>query len=124
VAVGVFRDEPSLAAGRVSGRHLILVIHMGGQPATSSHGRIRADRIDSDGKPTLRYNGNLHHIGRIHARTRVLMLVHDLEARVINAATGELLRELTLDPERNYQLTGHPPRSPPSTPRKRKSPEP
>jgi hypothetical protein len=28
------------------------------------------------------------------------MLVHDLHIRVINAATGELLRELTLDPSR------------------------
>jgi hypothetical protein len=27
----------------------------------------------------------------------------------INAATGELLRELTLDPTRNYQSTGRPP---------------
>jgi hypothetical protein len=28
--------------------------------------------------------------------------------RVINAATGELLRELTLDPTKNYQPTGAP----------------
>jgi transposase InsO family protein len=97
-----------------------------GQPGTTSHDRIRADRIDTDGKLTLRYNGKLHHIGigRTHARTRVLMLVHDLEARVINAATGELLRELTLDPERNYQPTGRPPGPPPGTPRKRNNPEP
>ena len=30
-----------------------------------------------------------------------------LHVRVINAATGELIRELTLDPARNYQPTGN-----------------
>jgi hypothetical protein len=52
---------------------------------------------------TLRVNGKLHHIGigMTHARTPVLMLVQDLHIRIINAATGELLRELTLDPARD-----------------------
>jgi hypothetical protein len=54
------------------------------------------------------------------------LLVQDLHVRIINAATGELLRQLTLDPARNYQPTGRPParthtRNPP---RKRKHPEP
>jgi len=31
-----------------------------------------------------------------------------LEIRVVNAATGELLRELILDPHRDYQPTGAP----------------
>ena len=35
---------------------------------------------------------------RTHAGTPVIMLVHDLDIRIINAATGELLRDLTLDP--------------------------
>ena len=50
----------------------------------------------------------LHHFGggRPHTGTRVLLLRHDLQVRVINAATGELLRELTLDPDRDYQPTG------------------
>ena len=37
------------------------------------------------------------------------MLTRDLHIRVINAATCELLRELVLDPTRNYQPTGWPP---------------
>ena len=41
------------------------------------------------------------------------MLVQDLNIRVINAATGELLRELTLDPTRDYQPTGSHPKDPP-----------
>ena len=36
------------------------------------------------------------------------MLIRDLDIRVINAATGELLRELVLDPARDYQPTGAP----------------
>ena len=34
------------------------------------------------------------------------MLVHDLDVRVINAATGELLRRLTVSPASDYQPTG------------------
>jgi transposase InsO family protein len=72
-----------------------------------THDRVRHDRVDADGKVTLRVDGRLHHIGigRTHARTPVLLLVHDLHVRVVNAATGELLRELTIDPARDYQPT-------------------
>jgi transposase InsO family protein len=82
-----------------------------GDRTADTHDRVRADRVAADGKLTLRVGGRLHHIGigRTHARTRVLMLVQDLHVRVINAATGELLRELTIDPARNYQPTGRPP---------------
>ena len=34
------------------------------------------------------------------------MLIHDLHVHVVHAATGELLRELTIDPRRDYQPTG------------------
>jgi transposase InsO family protein len=72
---------------------------------THSHDRIRRDRVDKNGTITLRVASRLRHIplGRAHARTRILALVHDLDVTVINAATGELLRELTIDPERDYQ---------------------
>ena len=75
---------------------------------------------------TLRVNGRLHHIGigAAHAQTPVLMLIRDLHIRVINAATGELLRDLILDPTRNYQPTGRPPGPPPGTPRTPKNPGP
>ena len=76
-----------------------------------------------------RLAGKLYHIGvgRTHARTHVLLLVRDLNVRIIDAATGELLRQLTLDPGRNYQPTQHPPGPTPATPRpprKRNNPEP
>jgi hypothetical protein len=59
-------------------------------------------------------------IGRTHARTHVIMIIRDLDIRIVNAATGELLRQLTLDPSRNYQPTGRPPGPTKATPRKRK----
>jgi transposase InsO family protein len=76
-----------------------------------THDRVRTDRIDQTGCVTLRVNGRLHHIGigRTHARTHVLLLVQDLHVRVVHAATGELLRQLTIDPTRDYQPTGRPP---------------
>jgi transposase InsO family protein len=90
-----------------------------GDRASDRHHRVRTDRVDADGKLTLRHSGRLHHIGigRDRARTRVLMLIQDLHVRVIDAATGELLRELILDPHRDYQPTGQPPGPKRKTPR-------
>lgn len=72
---------------------------------TDAHQRVRRDRVDDSGSITLRVQGRLHHIGigRTHARTHVIILAHDLNVRIVNAATGELLRELTIDQNRDYQ---------------------
>lgn len=74
------------------------------------HERVRRDKIDDGGSVTLRLNGRLHHIGvgRTHARTPVILLIQDLHVRIVNATTGELLRELIVDPRRDYQPTGQP----------------
>ena len=79
--------------------------------AADTHDRVRHDRIDKAGKITLRYQGRLYSIGigRTHARTRVIILVQDLHIRIVDTATGELLRELTLDTTKRYQGTGRPP---------------
>ena len=76
-----------------------------GTRETDAHERVRRDRVDDAGSITLRVNGRLHHIGigRPHARTPVIILAHDLHVRVVNAQTGELLRELTIDTTRDYQ---------------------
>jgi hypothetical protein len=73
--------------------------------AAARERKVRRDRVDTSGKITLRYHGRLHSIGigRTHARTRVLVLVHDRDIRIINAAAGGLLRELVLDPTKRYQ---------------------
>jgi transposase InsO family protein len=70
-----------------------------------THDRVRTDKIWTVGTVTLRHAGKLHHIGagRAHAGTEVLILTQDLHIRIISKATGELLRELTLDPSRDYQ---------------------
>jgi transposase InsO family protein len=70
--------------------------------------RVRRDVVDSDGKLTLRHNGRLHHIGvgRTHARTPILMLINDLDIRIIQAHTGELIRDLILNPAIDYQPQG------------------
>jgi transposase InsO family protein len=75
-----------------------------------THDRVRTDRIDQAGVITLRAAGRLHHIGigRTYTGTRVLVLIQDLNIRILNAAAGELLRELTLDPTSDYQPTGAP----------------
>jgi transposase InsO family protein len=77
---------------------------------TDTHNRVRRDRIDQAGVITLRVAGRLHHIGvgRTYTGTRVLVLIQDLRIRIIHAATGELLRELTLNPTKDYQPTGAP----------------
>jgi transposase InsO family protein len=88
-----------------------------GDRSADSHDRVRTDRVDTSGKITLRHHGRLYSIGigRTHARTRVLLLVQDLDIRIIDAATGELLRELILDTSKRYQGTGQPPGPPPKT---------
>src|SRR5271155_4476387 len=90
-----------------------------GDRAADTHDRVRTDRIDNTGLVTLRHQGQLYHIGigRAHARTRVLLLVQDRHIRVINADTGELIRELTLNPDKRYQATGKPSGWPKKTPR-------
>ena len=84
-----------------------------------THDRIRHDRVDKAGSVTLRHNSRLHHIGigRTHAGTCVILLVQDLQIRVVNAITGELLRELILNPHVDYQPTGAP-KGPAQGPRK------
>jgi hypothetical protein len=69
-----------------------------------AHCRVRRDRVDANGRVTLRYHSRLHHLGlgRRHAGVRVLILVADLDVRVITE-DGELLRALRLDPSRDYQ---------------------
>jgi transposase InsO family protein len=68
------------------------------------HYRVRHDKIDESGTVTLRHRSRLHHlgIGRAHKHKRVLVLVADRDVRVLTTE-GELLRQLTLDPSRDYQ---------------------
>jgi transposase InsO family protein len=72
--------------------------------AVPAHFRVRRDKVDLTGVITLRHGSRLHHIGlgRRLKGTRVIVLVADLDVRVLTE-DGELLRALTLDPSRDYQ---------------------
>ena len=69
--------------------------------------KVRRDRVDTNGTVTLRHRSKLHHIGvgRAHKNERVLMLVADLDIRVLDTE-GTVLRHLTLDPSKDYQPIG------------------
>jgi hypothetical protein len=102
------RDRTARARHRAEERHP--------EHNTGGHFRIRDDTTDAGGgKATLRRAGRLHHIclGAQHARTLIRMPVHDLDVTVINRDTGEIIRDLTLDPERDYQPLGRRPGPPP-----------
>ncbi len=70
-----------------------------------NHYRIRHDIVDPTGTVSLRRAGRMHHImvSRKHKRTPVILIIDDLDIRVVNKTTGELLRRLTLDTNIGYQ---------------------
>ena len=73
------------------------------------HYRVRHDRVDQQGRVTLRYLSRLRHIclGRAHAGVPVRLLVANKHVRVIRE-DGSQLREPILDPARDYQPLGTP----------------
>ena len=78
-----------------------------GERRTDTHDRVRRDKIDKSGTVTLRVAGRLRHIGvgRTYVGTDVILLVQDLHTTIVNATTGEILRNLIIDPRKDY----HPP---------------
>jgi transposase InsO family protein len=80
----------------------------GALPAT--HFRVRQDKVDQNGKVTLRYDSRLHHIGigRAHKGRPIKLLIADRDIRIIDPQNGQLIRELTLNPNRDYQPISQP----------------
>ncbi len=75
-----------------------------GSAAPPLHLRVRYDTVDRHGKVTLRYDSRLHHIG-LGARHRgksIVLFVADRDVRIVTE-DGELIRQLVLDPTRDYQ---------------------
>ena len=85
-----------------------------GTTGTPEH-RVRTDTVDRDGKISLRYAGQMRHlgIGRAWAGRQVLMLIQDRRVTTTDAATAEIIAEHTIDPARDYQP--QPPRIQPGT---------
>ena len=80
-----------------------------GNEHPNSEFRVRHDRIHT-GRVSLRVNGEMHHIGlgRTLDGTRVILLINGYDIRVIHATTGEIIRTLTINPERRFHGTGKP----------------
>jgi transposase InsO family protein len=78
------------------------------EPAESpTHFRVRKDKVDRFGRVTLRYLGHLRHIGLglAYKGRSVRLLVAGDHVRVVTDE-GSLLRELVIDPSRDYQPLG------------------
>jgi transposase InsO family protein len=75
------------------------------EPALSLDTRVRRDRVDSDGKLTLRYQSKMIHlgVGVRHRHKRVIKLINAPEVRVLDAGTFELIAQFRINPDRNYQ---------------------
>ena len=84
------------------------------------HFRIREDTVYANGLVTLRRGGRMHHIGigKEHAGTHIRMLIHDLHVIIINRDTGEILRELDINPDQDSQPRGIKPGPKKGTPRR------
>jgi len=93
-------------------------------PTNHPEHRVRIDRIN-EGRVSLRVDGHMHHIGlgRTLDGTRIIMLITGYDIRIIHHTTGEIIRTLTINPERRYHGTGKPPGGP-KGPRKPQHPNP
>jgi hypothetical protein len=72
---------------------------------------VRLDRIDPNGAVTLRYRGQLHHVGvrGVHRHKEVIELVAVLVADLVRPQLtdeGEMLSHLTLYPSRDRRASG------------------
>ncbi len=73
-------------------------------PAAAVQYRVRRDRLDAGGKVTIRYLGRLRHlyVSYRHRRQPVTLLIAGPHLKAV-AEDGSVLRELTLDADRDYQ---------------------
>jgi hypothetical protein len=68
------------------------------------HYRLRYDRLDPQGKMSLRRAGRMHHLrtGIANARKRVLALADDTQIIVTDLNDGEVLSTHQIDPTKSY----------------------
>jgi transposase InsO family protein len=77
-------------------------------PASNGHApghyRLRYDRLDQNGRMTMRRAGRMHHlgIGAAHARKRVLAIADDTRVTVTDLTTGEALSIHLIEPDKSY----------------------
>jgi transposase InsO family protein len=88
-------------------------------PAPGAAGPVtRTARVAPNGSISHRHNRRTHHVhlGKRHAGTDILVITQGLHIQLADPATGEILRDLTLDPDRDYQPAGTPRGRPRKTP--------
>ena len=70
----------------------------------SGHYRVRFDSVDKFGKISIRRGGKMHHLGlgRIHAKTPVIILIDESKATVTHATTGEVLTTHIIQQNQSY----------------------
>jgi transposase InsO family protein len=68
------------------------------------HYRLRYDRLDTQGKMTLRRAGRMHHLhaGVEHARKRVLAFADQHHITIAELTTGEILSRHLIEPNKTY----------------------
>ncbi len=68
------------------------------------HYRIRYDKVDKDGKISLRRAGRMHHVGVgiKHRGQRIFAIVDETTVTVVQLGTGDILAEADIDPTVNY----------------------
>jgi integrase-like protein len=77
-------------------------------PATNGHAqghyRLRYDRLDTNGRMTMRRAGRMHHlaVGIEHARKRVLAFADDHQITVADLTTAEVLSTHQIEPHKTY----------------------
>lgn len=73
-------------------------------PTDQNLWRVRYDTIDTGGKVSLRYGNRMLHLGagRAHARTEIIILIHNTEATIISL-DGTVLGDYTINPKQSYQ---------------------
>ena len=73
-------------------------------PHTPSYYRLRYDRVDTNGKMSLRRAGRVHHLGirAAHTGKRVLAIADDTTITVVHLDTGEVLSSHAIEPNKTY----------------------
>lgn len=100
------QDRPHRALGRKTPGFAYALIPKAAPvtPADPGIWQVRYDIVDPSGSITLRYAGKLRHlgVGRAHARTEIICLIHNQAATVITH-TGDVLAEFIIDSSKDYQ---------------------
>ncbi|HEX5730500.1 hypothetical protein [Microbacterium sp.] len=98
------KTQAARTAERSSQRFLTAPKAIPSGAADRNHYRLRYDRVDTDGKMSLRRAGRMHHlgIGTEHRGKRILALADEHSITVVHLDTGKIIATNTIQPGRTY----------------------